>query len=387
MKRPPGSRIPVKLVKKKGSTLHDYPYRTPDRKCPHFWIINVTPPGPAHCVHHCLYCYARQAIYSDYSPETLVYNNLPELVERDLEKIVLCPPVSISNVSDPCQPIPELRAEVKRLVQLLMRYGVSFAITTKGDPGFLLDLPGFAAYEPKFVAVTIEGTADILSLLSPGAPSFTKRLAAVRRLSGLGIDTLVRFDPVFIHLFQALYGRAWFRQIEELIRIFAGTGARHIVSSTGRLSRKSASPHGTSLWQQVRDTIQAHSGEAARRFEQEYVYERGGTSQGYLLRRDIRLEFHQRLKALVEENGLTYATCQELSAAEADSAGLPHCERFRLPFARKQPDGRFQAIAGCTANCHVTCRHVTRPPCRQPALISPHPFKISYLRGPANSRK
>ena len=250
-----------------------------------------------------------------------------------------------------------------------------------------MDLPGFAAYEPKFVAVTIEGTADILSLLSPGAPSFAKRLAVVRRLSGLGIDTLVRFDPVFIHLFQALYGHDWFRQVEGLIHTFAGTGARHIVGSTGRLSRKSVSPHSTSLWQQVRDTIRAHSREAARRFEQEYVYERGGTSQGYLLRRDIRLDFHQRLKALVEENGLTYATCQELSAAEADSTGLPHCERFRLPFARKQPDGRFQAIAGCTANCHVTCRHVAHPPCRQPALISPHPFKISYLRGPTNSRK
>jgi DNA repair photolyase len=315
------------------------------------------------------------------------YDNLPELVSGDLEKITLCPPVSISNVSDPCQPIPELRAEVKRLVQLLMRYRVSFAITTKGNPDFLLDLPGFAAYEPKFVAVTIEGTADILSLFSPGAPSLAKRLAAVRRLSKLGINTLIRFDPIFIHFFQALYGHTWFRQIEGLIHTFAGTGTRHIISSTGRLSKKSASPHNTSIWQQVRDTIRTHSEEAARRFEREYIYEREGTSQGYLLRRDIRLDFHQRLKTLVEENNLTYATCQELSAAEADSPGLAHCERFRLPFARKQPDGRFQSITNCTANCHITCRHVTRPPCRQPALTSPRPFKISYLKDPVNYRK
>ena len=195
----------VKLISKKGSTLHDYPYASPERKCPHFWIINVTPPGPAHCIHHCLYCYARQAIYSDYSAETLVYSNLPELVEKDLKKINLCPPVSISNVSDPCQPIPELRTEMKRLIQLLMNYGISLSITTKGDPGFLLDLPGFASYRPKFIAVTIEGTAEIISLLSPEAPPFEKRLEVVRRLSGLGIATLIRLDPVFIHLFQALY--------------------------------------------------------------------------------------------------------------------------------------------------------------------------------------
>ena len=374
---------PVKLISKKGSTLHDYPYTVSSRKCPHFWIINVTPPGPAHCVHHCLYCYARQAIYSDYSKETLIYSNLPELVERDLKRISLCPPISISNVSDPCQPIPELRAEVRRLVQLLMSYGVGFSITTKGDPGFLLDLPGFIAYRPKFIAITIEGTADILSLLSPAAPSLEKRLEAVRRLARLGIDILIRFDPVFIHLFQALYGSSWFQQVEDLIHTFANTGTKHIVCSTGRLSKKSAYPYGTStsLWERMRQVIQRHSTEAARRFEQEYRYEQGGTSQGYLLQRDLRLEFHRRLKTLVEENGMTYATCQELSAEESDSSGLPHCERFLLPFARKQADGRFKAIEGCTANCHVSCRHLSCPPCGQPKLVSPRPFKVSYLRG------
>ena len=370
----------IKLIDKKGSTLHDYPYCTPARKCPHFWIINVTPPGPAHCVHHCLYCYAREAIYSNYSTETLIYRNLPELVARDLKRINLCPPISISNVSDPCQPIPELRAEVKRLIRLLMDYGVGFAITTKGDPGFLLDLPGFISYRPKFIAITIEGTADILHLLSPAAPPLEQRLASVRQLSALGIDTLIRFDPIFIHLFQALHGNAWFQKIEELIGTFARTGAKHIVCSTGRLSKKSASPDGTSLWQRIRDVIHRQSPEAARCFEREYCYERGGTSQGYLLRRDIRLALHSRLRALVEENKMTYATCQELGAAESDSPGLPHCERFILPFARKQADGRFQAIEGCTANCHVTCRNITPPLCGRPELATPQPFKTGYLK-------
>jgi DNA repair photolyase len=370
----------IKLIDKKGSTLHDYPYRTPARKCPHFWIINVTPPGPAHCIHRCLYCYAREAIYSNHSADTLIYRNLPELVERDLKRINVCPPISISNVSDPCQPIPELRAEVKRLVKLLMDYGVSFAITTKGDPGFLLDLPGFISYQPKFIAVTIEGTADILRLLSPEAPSLEQRLAAVRRLSALGIDTLIRFDPVFIHLFQALYGNASLEKIEALIKDFAETGAKHIVSSTGRLPRKSVGPDGTSLWQRIWGVIHSYSSEAAARFEKEYHYERGGTSQGYLLRRDIRLALHQHLRRLTEQNGMTYATCQELSATESDSPGLAHCERFVLPFTRKQADGRFQAIDECTANCHVTCRNLKQPPCGRPELASPRPFRTGSLR-------
>lgn len=374
----------VRLIAKKGSALHDYPYVSASRKCPHFWIINVTPPGPAHCLHRCLYCYARQAIYSDYSAETLIYNNLPELVERDLQKISLCPPISMSNVTDPCQPLPELRTEVKRLVQLLMSYGVSFSITTKGDPSFLLDLPGFAAYRPMFLAVTIEGTADILALLSPSAPPLEARLAVVRRLSRLGIDTLIRLDPLFVHLFQALYGGSWFQEIGALIRVLAATGAKHIVCSTGRLSKKLVSLPGTSpsLWQRVLEVIQRQSPLAAKRFQQEYGYERGDTSQGYLWRRDLRLQFHQGLRMLVEAHGLTYATCQELSAEESDSPGLPHCERFLLPFARKQSDGRFKAIEGCTANCHVSCRPLLWPPCGQPKLVSPRPFRLSYLRGP-----
>ena len=374
---------PVKLIAKKGSTFHDFPYSTPKRKCFHCWIINVTPPGPSHCLHHCLYCYAREAIYSNYSEDTLIYNNLPELVDNDLKKLSLCPPISLSNISDPCQDIPELKSEVKRLVQLLMNYGVSFFITTKGDPSFLLEILGFANYEPKLIAITIEGTPEILQLLSPQAPPFHARLAALHKLSRLGIRTVIRFDPVFIHLFQALYAEAWFDKIAELIDTFAAVGARHVISSTGRLAKKpaqTASSKGENMWQRVFSVIQAQSSLAAKRFENEYTYELGWAGRGYLLRKDLRLDFHHEVRELVEARGMTYATCQELAAEESDSAGIPHCEGLPLPFARKQPDGKFQPIPGCTANCHVSCRDLSNPPCRQPKLVTYKPLKLSYLR-------
>jgi len=212
--------VSVSLIAKKGSTFHDFPYSSPERKCFHCWIINVTPPGPNQCLHDCIYCYAREAIYSNYSEDTLIYNNLPELVERDLEKLSLCPPISLSNISDPCQDIPELKREVKRLIQLLMDYGVSFFITTKGDPAFLLELPGFIEYKPKFIAITIEGTPEVLDLLSPGAPSFYARVAAASKLSDMGIDIVVRLDPIFVHLFQALYGDPWLEKIAGLVDVF-----------------------------------------------------------------------------------------------------------------------------------------------------------------------
>jgi DNA repair photolyase len=375
--------VSITLIAKKGSTFHDFPYSHPERKCFHCWIINVTPPGPNQCLHNCIYCYAREAIYSNYSRDTLIYDNLPELVERDLRRLTLCPPISLSNISDPCQDIPELRREVKRLIRLLMDYGVSFFITTKGDPSFLLELPGFIEYKPKFIAITIEGTPEVLGLLSPQAPSFDVRVAVATKLSSMGIDIVIRLDPVLVHLFQALYGGSWLGKIAGLVDVFASAGAKHVIASTGRLSRRrSPSPdhEGTSIWQRTYKAIYSQSPLAARRFEQEYVYEAHWSGGGYRLRKDLRLDFHRKAKELVEGGGMTYATCQELSAEESDSRGIPHCEGLPLPFARRHADGRFKPITGCSANCYVSCRGVSTPPCGQSELISCEPLRLKKLR-------
>ena len=372
----------VKLVHKKGSTFHDFPYSSPERKCFHCWIINVTPPGPNQCIHNCLYCYAREAIYSNWSDDTLVYDNLPELVEKDLKKLVLCPPISLSNVSDPCQGIPELRRQVARLIRLLMGYGVSFFVTTKGAPSFLLELPGFIEYERKFIAITIEGTPDVLELLSPHAPSFDVRVATASRLSRMGIDVVIRLDPVFIHVWQALYGDAWLERIERLIDIFARAGARHIIASTGRLSKRhspTGASGGTSAWQRIHRLIWGQSALAAKRFEQEYVYETHWSGGGYRLRKDLRLSFHREVRQLAEVKRMTYATCQELSAEESDSRGIPHCEGLPVPFVSKRADGRFEPIAGCTANCHVSCLGLSNPPCGRAELVSFKPLRLRTL--------
>ena len=372
----------IRLIAKKGSTFHDFPYFHPQRKCFHCWIINVTPPGPNQCLHDCIYCYAKEAIYSNYSEDTLIYNNLPELVERDLKKLTLCPPISLSNISDPCQYIPKLKREVKRLVQLLMDYGVSFFITTKGDPSFLLELPGFIDYKPKFIAITIEGTPDVLGLLSLAAPSFDARVTAAGKLSDVGIDIVIRLDPVFIHLFLALYGDSWLEEIGGLIDVFAAIRARHIIASTGRLSRRRSPLTGhpdTSAWQRIYKVVYSQSPLAAEKFEQQYIYETHWSGGGYRLRRDLRLGFHRKVKELVEARGMTYATCQELSAEESDSRSIPTCEGLPLPFARKQADGRFKPIPGCTANCHVSCRGLSNPPCGQAELISSQPLHLKKL--------
>jgi hypothetical protein len=198
-----------------------------------------------------------------------------------------------------------------------------------------------------------------------------------------GIRTIVRLDPLFIHLFQALYGDGWLHKVSDLINMFAAAGVKHIVSSTGRLTKrggKTLYPNGTSSWQRVHDLIAKYSPLAADKFIEEYLHESYWAGQGYMLRRDLRLDLHRKLKALAESNGMTYATCQELPAKQCDSRDIPHCEGMPLPFARRGLGGKFYPVENCTANCHVYCRGLTTPPCGNATLITPKPLKKSALR-------
>jgi DNA repair photolyase len=375
----------VRSVPKKTSTFHDWPYSGPERKCFHAWIVNLTPPGPDHCIHDCVYCYARHAVYTRVkrgaggkvvTAPLEVYHNLPELIEKDLDRIRLCPPFSISNTTDPCQAVPAVQRETRRIVDLLVRRGPSFSITTKGDPGYLLDVEGFIAFPRKFVAVTIEGPAEVLRLLSPGAPTYEKRLEAVRTMAGANVPVIVRLDPVILHLWKALFGEGWTRELAGVMADLSGAGAVHVVSSTGRLSKSGPAP---SMFRRLQDIVRERSPAAADEMEADYEYSREYTSEGYLLKKPLRLAYHKLARESAEAQGLTYATCQETHASETDTPGLPHCEGVRLPFTLKGPDGIFRPVEGCGANCHVECRGKT-PACGRRALVTTAPLKLTGLR-------
>jgi DNA repair photolyase len=305
-----------------------------------------------------------------------VYSNLPELIEKDLDRIRLCPPFSISNTTDPCQAVPQVCRETRRIVDLLVRRGPSFSITTKGDPSFLLDVEGFSDFPRKFVAITVEGPGEVLGMLSPGAPSYERRLESVRRMAGEKVPVIVRLDPVILHLWRALYGEEWKCKLRGLLRDFKDAGAVHVVASTGRLSKGGPFP---SMFQKLRDIVAAISPAMAAGMDTDYEYSREYTSEGYLLRKPLRMEFHLLARAEAERLGMTYATCQETSAAETDSPGIPHCEGVRLPFTIKGADGIFRPVEGCTANCHVACR-VGTPACGRRGLGTAGPLRISGLR-------
>lgn len=361
-------------IPRKSPTLHDFPYRHPRRKCHHKWIINVTPPGRENCLHQCLYCYARDAVYSrNQGGAPSFYTGLAERVERELDRLRICPPVSLSNATDPCQLVPPLREEVRRLAGMLLDRGVSLGVITKADPSFLLDLPGFSANPRVSVALTVEGPPEILKIISPGAPSCDRRLEALRNVAGARVPVMARIDPVFPHLYEAVYGSGWMGELEILVDRLSGAGARHVVSSTGTLNSRAR--------QRIHDVIRVHSRSSAEAFLRDYRYDRAYSGQGYRWLKGARLDFHRRLRSICEEKGMTYAVCIELDAPEADSPGLPHCETFAAPFCLRDAAGHFHPLEDCTANCYRNCRDLSEPPCGQPLLAAaPSPFKPSWLR-------
>jgi DNA repair photolyase len=360
----------VEPIKKKSSTLHDFPYDNPKRKCPHFWIINVTPPGQPHCIHRCIFCYARDAIFSKPGKIPQVYSNLPELVEKDLKRIRISPPISISNITDPCQDIPYLKEVTKSLIRLIMRWGVSFMITTKGNPEFLFDLSGFLSYPNKFIAFSVEGPEEVIERLSPNAPSFQRRIEAIAKTTKAGVKVSVRLDPLFPHLYRAIYGKDWLRKVEDLIRLFAKLGTSHIVCSTGRLYK----PGIRDIYMVVKNVSERE----AERFLDDYRFDGSYTSKGYFLRRNLRLRLHLHLRSFTERLGMTYSSCIENHPWETDSKRIPHCEGIPLPFVEKVEDRKFKPIDGCSGNC-FNCKGGI-PPCKSPLLRLRQPFRINYLK-------
>jgi len=370
----------VMEIKRKGPTLHDFPYSGPGRKCYHKWIVNVTPPGRDHCLHSCLYCYARDAVYSRSSKGIMeIYANIDEVVKRELDSLHLCPPVCISNVTDPCQDVPELKRAVSRLVRVLSSRGVSFHIITKGDPSFLEDVEGFPGRGMFFLELTVEGPPEVLRIISPAAPPYQARMGAMGWAKRNGLRAILRLDPLIPPLYQAAYGDGWLEAAREVMAEAAKNGAGHVVCSTGRLS-----PAALARVVSAAENVIPGAGERVRRY---YRFERGPTCYGMMIPLPLRREIHAHLRDLAEGLGMTYGVCQELPPGEGDSPGLPHCEAYPMPFSRRLEDGSFAPLEGCTANCHVHCAGEEEPSCGLPELAKPEPYRPSLLRRRPGGRR
>lgn len=313
-------------------------------------------------------CYARAYPWSQEKPA--IYQNTAEKLRQELARVELCPPLYLSQITDPLQPQGRLRELTAQVVEVAISYGIPFHLITKNGEGvfwLLRRVPELSHYPRWWLAMTIEAPPEKQLLTSPGASSIWERLNAVEACARLGVFVVVRTDP-------AIWGLV--REEDEvwILNQAKEAGASHIVSALGHFNRLSFSRLILAL------TAAGLKKEAA---EVQRNYARQGKESGPLRAAirapwPLRQKFHSFMRAEAEARGLTYAPCLEMGR-EWDSPGIPHCEAAPQGTMVRKKGERFKPIPGCYADCLRSCPNPKNPPCGRPELLTQYPFRFSTL--------
>jgi DNA repair photolyase len=159
------------------------------------------------CEHGCVYCFARPThAFMGLSPgldfESKLYMkpDAPELLERELAAPNYQPQViAIGTNTDPYQPIERRFGIMRRVLEVLERFGHPVGIVTKSHL-VTRDIDILARMARRnLVRVGISVTtmdAKLARMMEPRAPAPVRRLEALRALSDAGIPTTVMAAPV-----------------------------------------------------------------------------------------------------------------------------------------------------------------------------------------------
>src|SRR3954449_7149213 len=159
------------------------------------------------CEHGCIYCFARPThAYLGLSPgvdfesKLFVKPNAAELLERELSAPNYSPrTIAIGTNTDPYQPIEKQYQVMRRILEVLDRFGHPVGIVTKSAL-VLRDLDILSRMAERNLAkVALSVTKlgpKLARVLAPRAATPARRLEALRQLSAAGVPTSVMVAPV-----------------------------------------------------------------------------------------------------------------------------------------------------------------------------------------------
>lgn len=163
------------------------PWRSRLCSCPQKWSLNPY----TGCGHGCLYCYATSFIPKFFEPRPK--KNFIRVIEREITKLPKGAVISLSNSSDPYQPLEEKYQYTRKFLELIKDLDLRLLIITKSDM-VLRDLD-LISREKTVISITIT-TKRFDRLLEPMAPSFERRLKAIIELKKKGYKVVARVDPL-----------------------------------------------------------------------------------------------------------------------------------------------------------------------------------------------
>jgi DNA repair photolyase len=190
------------------------------------------------CQHRCIYCDSRSECYgiADFDGEVLVKANAPELLRAELRRKRVKGYVSTGSMNDAYMPLEREVGLTRCALEILLEFAFPVHLLTKSDlvlrDAALLAELDRAAASPQSPGAVISFTIttaddDLARQLEPGAPSPSRRFAALEALAKHGRRTGVMLMPVLPYLEDNP------ESVTEVVRRAAGCGARHVVPGFG----------------------------------------------------------------------------------------------------------------------------------------------------------
>jgi len=176
----------------------------------------------AGCAHLCSYCYARG--YSNYPGDgtVVLYANLAEKLENELNRKRKIPEfVYFSPSCDAFQPVRQVLDTTYRLMALLLKRGIGVSFLTKGRiPDKFIALFGSHSDNVNAHIGITTLNRQIQKQIEPHAATPGSRLKNIRALIQIGILPEVRFDPLIPGLTDPV------SNLEPLLKILGGLGIK-----------------------------------------------------------------------------------------------------------------------------------------------------------------
>ncbi len=193
------------------------PWRAGTCTCPPKYNLNIY----TGCAHRCVYCYSTSFIRDFYNAR--IKRDFLKYVKRDLEALPVGTTITVSNSSDPYQPLEEKYRYMRMFLEMVYERkekDLRVLILTKSS----LVLRDVDIISKLSAVVCLSVTSiEIKSRIEPYASSYEDMLLVAKTLKAKSVPLVVRIDPIipFVNVEEAY----------EVLRDFKDV-ADHFVVST-----------------------------------------------------------------------------------------------------------------------------------------------------------
>lgn len=188
------------------------------------------------CSHGCLYCDSRSDCYQiEAFDRVRAKADALRIFRDDLARKVRPALISMGAMSDPYNPFEEKLELTRHALELIDAYDCGVAIATKSDliARDIDILTGIQKHSPVICKLTVTTSDDTLAAkIEPQAPSPSRRLAALKRLTDAGLFAGVLLMPVLPFLEDSDEG------VLAVVEAAASAGAQFIFPAFGVTMRQ-----------------------------------------------------------------------------------------------------------------------------------------------------